>query len=94
MATRWLKPVCVAAGLFLTTLGVADADGIGERARDAVDPDCSLGKAAKGAARKATIGVRGNRCDAAETTRDALGIDDRDRRERDRDDAERRLRKD
>ena len=50
-----------------------------EKAKDAVDPDCTIGKAAKGAARKATIGVRGNRCDLGETTRDTLGIDDRER---------------
>jgi hypothetical protein len=43
-----------------------------------IDPDCSVAKAARGAATKAVVGVRGNRCDAAETTRDALGVDDRD----------------
>lgn len=43
-------------------------------AKDAVDPDCTVEKAAKGAAMKATVGV-GNRCDAAETARDATGVD-------------------
>jgi hypothetical protein len=43
-----------------------------------LDPDCSVAKAARGAATKAVIGVRGNRCDAAETARDTLGVDDRD----------------
>jgi hypothetical protein len=43
-----------------------------------LDPDCSVAKAARGAATKAVIGVRGNRCDAAETARDALGVDDGD----------------
>ncbi len=39
-----------------------------------IDPDCTVEKAAKGAAMKATVGV-GNRCDAAETARDATGVD-------------------
>jgi hypothetical protein len=50
-----------------------------EKAKDAVDPDCTVAKAARGAATKAVVGVRGNRCDVGETTRDTLGIDDRDR---------------
>jgi hypothetical protein len=29
------------------------------------------------------VGVRGNRCDAGETMRDTLGIDDRDRDKKD-----------
>jgi hypothetical protein len=60
-------------------LTAADSAGPIEKAKDAVDPDRTLGKAAKGAARKATIGVRGNRCDLGETTRDTLGLDDRER---------------
>jgi hypothetical protein len=44
-----------------------------------LDPDCSVAKAARGAATKAVVGVRGNRCDAAETARDTLGVDDQDR---------------
>lgn len=44
------------------------------KAKDAVDPDCTPAKAAKGAAMKATVGV-GNRCDAAETARDVTGVD-------------------
>ena len=43
-------------------------------AKDAIDPDCTVEKAAKGAAMKATVGV-GNRCDAAETARDVTGVD-------------------
>lgn len=43
-------------------------------ANDAIDPDCTVEKAAKGAAMKATVGV-GNRCDAAETARDTAGVD-------------------
>jgi hypothetical protein len=46
-----------------------------------IDPDCSVAKAARGAATKAVVGVRGNRCDAAETARDTLGVDDEDRLE-------------
>ncbi len=44
------------------------------KAKDAVDPDCTVSKAAKGAAMKATVGV-GNRCGAAETARDVTGVD-------------------
>ena len=54
-----------------------------EKAKDAIDPDCTVAKAARGAASKAAVGVRSNRCDVAETTRDALGIDDRDRKNKD-----------
>ncbi len=54
--------------------GAVFADGIKNKAQDAVDPNCTLGKAAKGAATKATVGV-GNRCDAAETARDVTGVD-------------------
>jgi hypothetical protein len=39
-----------------------------------IDPDCTVEKAAKGAAMKTTVGV-GNRCDAAETARDTTGVD-------------------
>lgn len=44
------------------------------KAADAVDPDCTVEKAVKGAAMKATVGV-GNRCDTAETARDVTGVD-------------------
>jgi hypothetical protein len=78
-----LRAVCL-----LTTLLIpvwAGADGIVDKAKDAVDPDCTVGKAVKGAATKAVVGIRGNRCDAGETARDTLGIDDRERRDEDRD---------
>jgi hypothetical protein len=56
-----------------------------DKAKNAVDPDCTPAKAAKGAAMKATVGV-GNRCNVAETARDVTGIDDRvDGRNKDRD---------
>jgi hypothetical protein len=55
------------------------------KAKDALDPDCTVTKAARGAATKAVVGVRGNRCDAGETMRDTLGIDDRDRGRKDDD---------
>ena len=45
-----------------------------EAAKNAVDPDCTVEKAAKGAAMKATVGV-GNRCDVGETARDVTGVD-------------------
>jgi hypothetical protein len=63
----------VRAGLVAMMLILA-----GPALADPLDPDCSVAKAARGAATKAVVGVRGNRCDAAETTRDALGVDDRD----------------
>jgi hypothetical protein len=59
-----------------------------------LDPDCSAAKAARGAATKAVVGVRGNRCDVAETTRDTLGIDDRGRKKQDDDGVVKRVRKD
>jgi len=65
------------AGLLLAVAGPALAAGPLEKAKDAVDPDCTVGKAAKGAATKAVVGVRGNRCDAGETMRDTLGVDGR-----------------
>ncbi len=40
----------------------------------AIDPDCTVEKAAEGAAMKATVGV-GNRCDPAEAARGATGVD-------------------
>jgi hypothetical protein len=68
----------LAAVLFLVLAGPALAAKPLERAKDAVDPDCNVAKAARGAATKAVVGVRGNRCDVGETARDTLGIDDRD----------------
>ena len=77
-------PAAYAAALFvaLALAAPARADGIGSRAKDAIDPDCSVAKAARGAATKAVVGVRSNRCDVGETARDTLGIDDRDSRKR------------
>lgn len=71
----------LAAGLLVAlTFAPAHADGIGSKAKNAIDPDCNVAKAARGAATKAVVGVRGNRCDLGETARDTLGIDDRDRK--------------
>lgn len=66
----------VLATLILTVMAsVAMADNkITNAAKDAVDPNCSVEKAAKGAAMKATVGV-GNRCGVAETARDVSGVD-------------------
>jgi hypothetical protein len=52
----------------------AMADGPIAKAKNAVDPDCTPTKAAKGAAMKATVGI-GNRCGVAETARDTVGLD-------------------
>jgi hypothetical protein len=78
----------------LTLASASHADGVGSRVKDAIDPDCTVAKAAKGAATKAVVGVRGNRCDAGETMRDTLGIDDRDHGKKDDDGPLKKLRKD
>ena len=78
----------------LTLAGALHAGEVGSRAKDALDPDCTVTKAAKGAATKAVVGVRGNRCDAGETMRDTLGIDDRDHGKKDDDGPLKKLRKD
>ncbi|MDF2235901.1 hypothetical protein P2H44_25405 [Albimonas sp. CAU 1670] len=67
-----MRPVRLA--LALTLLAAAAHAGPLDKAKDIVDPDCTVAKAAKNAAMKATIGV-GNRCSAAETARDIAGID-------------------
>ncbi len=75
----------VRAGLVAVLLALSGPALAGPlaKAKDAVDPDCNVAKAARGAATKAVVGVRGNRCDVGETTRDTLGIDDRDRKKDD-----------
>ena len=60
--------LCLASGAALADNKLTNA------AKDAVDPNCTPSKAAKGAAMKATVGV-GNRCGVAETARDATGVD-------------------
>jgi hypothetical protein len=80
---RPLQLVCLLATLLIPAW--AAADGIADKAKDALDPDCTVGKAVKGAATKAVVGIRGNRCGAGETARDTLGIDDRGRRDEARD---------
>lgn len=60
--------LCLASGAALAENKLTNA------AKDAVDPNCTPSKAAKGAAMKATVGV-GNRCSMAETARDAAGVD-------------------
>ena len=76
MICQHVRTGLVAAMLLLAGPAMA---GPLEKAKDAVDPDCTVTKAARGAATKAVVGVRGNRCDVGETTRDTLGVDDRDR---------------
>ena len=58
----------------LTATAAAAENKVTSAAKDAVDPTCTVEKAAKGAAMKATVGV-GNRCGAAETARDVTGVD-------------------
>jgi hypothetical protein len=87
MIYRHFRAGLVAVMLVLAGTALA---GPVEKARNAVDPDCSVGKAARGAATKAVVGVRGNRCDAGETMRDTLGVDDQDRNKRDDDGLQRK----
>jgi hypothetical protein len=70
------------AGVVAVMLALA---GPLEKAKGGFDPDCTAAKAARGATTKAMVGVRGNRCSVGETTRDTLGIDDRDRNNEDDD---------
>jgi hypothetical protein len=67
-----VSAIALLAGLAL--FGPAFADGPIAKAKNAVDPDCTPTKAAKGAAMKATVGI-GNRCGVAETARDTAGVD-------------------
>ena len=60
--------------LCLLASAAAAENKVTGKAKDAVDPNCTVSKAAKGAAMKATVGV-GNRCDAGETARDVTGVD-------------------
>ena len=72
---RTIGTFITTAVVALTVTAAAQAGPL-DKAKDAVDPDCTPGKAAKGAAERATVGV-GNRCKAGETTRDTLGVDDK-----------------
>ncbi len=60
--------------VFLSAAAVGAENKVTSKAKGAVDPDCTVSKAAKGAAMKTTVGV-GNRCGAAETARDVTGVD-------------------
>ena len=71
MRTTWMMTLALAG--VLTLAGTAHAGPVGA-AKDAVDPDCTTGKAVKGAAERAAVGV-GNRCKPAETARDMVGVD-------------------
>ena len=63
-----------AIAAFFLSVTTAAASGPVEKAQDALDPDCTPAKAAKGAAMKATVGI-GNRCGVGETVRDLTGTD-------------------
>jgi hypothetical protein len=69
----------ILAGVLLMTMVVAAHAGPVDKAKNAVDPDCTVGKAVKGAAQRATIGV-GNRCKPGETARDTVGLDGKDKK--------------
>ena len=68
-----IRQLATTAALCLVTTA-SMADGVKSKAQDTVDPDCTVSKAAKGAAMKSTVGV-GNRCDVSETARDVTGTD-------------------
>ena len=70
---RMIWTVTVALAATLTIGGVAYAGPVA-KTKDAVDPDCTVGKAAKGAVERGTVGV-GNRCKPGETARDVVGVD-------------------
>lgn len=69
-----MKKLTLACVVCLTATVAAAENKVTNAAKDAVDPNCTVEKAAKGAAMKATVGV-GNRCGAAETARDVTGVD-------------------
>ena len=71
MRTTWMITLALTAALTLG--GIAHAGPVA-KTKDAVDPDCTVGKAAKGAVERGTVGV-GNRCKPAETARDVVGVD-------------------
>ena len=67
-----MTPIVLIA--FLSAAPAYAENKLTDKAQNAVDPDCNVQKAAKGAAMKATVGV-GNRCGAGETARDVTGVD-------------------
>ena len=71
MRTTWMMTLALTGAL--TLAGIAHAGPVG-KTKDAVDPDCTVGKAVKGAVERSTVGV-GNRCKPAETARDVVGVD-------------------
>ena len=71
MRTTWMLALALPGALSLG--GIAHAGPVA-KTKEAVDPDCTVGKAAKGAVERSTVGV-GNRCKPAETARDTLGVD-------------------
>lgn len=71
--SRGIGTIITTTLVALTVAAAAHAGPV-EKTKNAIDPDCTVAKAAKGAAERATVGV-GNRCKAGETARDTLGID-------------------
>lgn len=69
-------PVILACIVMLAMAAAARAGPV-DKARNAVDSECSVGKAVKGAAQRATSGV-GNRCKLGEDARDTVGLDGND----------------
>lgn len=70
-----MKQTFILTALLLgVTAGSAVAEGVKGKAKDAVDQNCTVGKAVKGTAMKSTVGV-GNRCGVAETAKDVSDVD-------------------
>ncbi|MEM1009523.1 MAG: hypothetical protein AAGJ35_11010, partial [Myxococcota bacterium] len=63
------------AMVFAANMALAE-NKITGAAKDAIDPNCTVDKAVKGAAMKATVGV-GNRCGVKETAKDVSGVEDK-----------------
>ena len=70
--TRHLIVALVAT--ILTAVPAVAGTKVADKAKDVADPNCTVSKAAKGAAMKSTVGV-GNRCGVGETARDVTGTD-------------------
>jgi len=61
----------------MTLIGLAATLAVPAAFAGPLDPDCTVEKAAKGAAAKNTIGV-GGRCKPGEVVKDSVGLDGKD----------------
>jgi hypothetical protein len=70
-------------GHFCGARAAAELDAASYTTLTDMPPDYTIADPARGAATKAVVRVRSNRCDLEETTRDMLGVDERDRKDDD-----------